>query len=42
MDFRGVVAKIDSFFIIFTEISPYFEDEKVPLVRKNLNEHAAP
>jgi hypothetical protein len=31
MDFTGVTAKIKPFFIIFTEISPYFEDEKVPL-----------
>jgi hypothetical protein len=31
-----VIAKINLFFIIFTDISPYFEAEKVPLFCKNL------
>jgi hypothetical protein len=31
-----LIAKINPFFIIFTEISPNFEAEKVPLFRKNL------
>jgi hypothetical protein len=34
VDFAGgVIAKINLFFIIFTEISPYLEVEKVPLFR---------
>jgi hypothetical protein len=36
MDFTGVIAKINPFFIIFTEIYLYFEAEKVPLFHKNL------
>jgi hypothetical protein len=36
MDFTGVIAKINPLFIIFMEISPYFETEKLPLFRKNL------
>jgi hypothetical protein len=36
MDLTGVIAKINPFFIIFTEISPYFEAGNVPLFRKNL------
>jgi hypothetical protein len=36
MDLTGVIAKINPFFINFTEISPYFEAEKVPLFCKNL------
>jgi hypothetical protein len=34
MDFTGVITKINLFFIIFLEISPYFELEKVPLFHK--------
>jgi hypothetical protein len=36
MDFTGVIAKINPFFIIFTEICAYLEAEKVPLFCKNL------
>jgi hypothetical protein len=36
MDITGVIAKINTFFIIFTEVSPYFEAEKVTLFRKNI------
>jgi hypothetical protein len=36
MDFTGEIAKINPFFIIFTEISPYFGAENVPHFRKNL------
>jgi hypothetical protein len=42
MDFMGMIAKINPFFIIFTEICPYFEAEKVPLFRKNLVRACAP
>jgi hypothetical protein len=31
MDFTGVIAKINLFLNIFTEIYPHFEAEKVPL-----------
>jgi hypothetical protein len=34
--FTGVITKINPFFIIFMEISPHFEAEKVHLFRKNL------
>jgi hypothetical protein len=45
MDFTGVIAKINPFFIVFWGNFSvwYFEAEKVPLFRKNiLHEHAAP
>jgi hypothetical protein len=44
MDFTGVIAKINPFFIIFMEISPYFEAEKVhfPFSVKISYEQAAP
>jgi hypothetical protein len=42
MDFTGVIAKINPFFIILTEISLYFEAEKVPLFRKNLVRACSP
>jgi hypothetical protein len=38
----GVIAKINPFFIIFTEIYPYFEAEKVPLFRKNVVQACGP
>jgi hypothetical protein len=41
MDFTGVIAKINPFLIIFTEIFPYFEVEKYPF-RKNLVRACAP
>jgi hypothetical protein len=37
-----VIAKINPFFIIFTDISPYFEAENVPLFGKNLIQACSP
>jgi hypothetical protein len=41
MDFTGVIAKINAFFNIFTEISRFFEAEKYPFSGKISYEHVA-
>jgi hypothetical protein len=42
MDLTGVIDKINLYFIIFMEISLYFEAEKLPLFRKNFVRECGP